>query len=72
MPAGDALDNPRIVSIEELIASLPAGRSHIIGDAANLIEFGVAADRIRPLFTQIDAPDIALGGAARRARRTRA
>ena len=57
--SGDPLDSPRIVSIDELISSLPTGRIHIIGDAANLIESVWPAEKPSPIFQQNDAPDIA-------------
>jgi len=57
--AGDPLDAPRVISVEELIASLPQGRVHVIGDAANLIESVWPAGKVAPVFAQFDAPDIA-------------
>jgi tRNA threonylcarbamoyl adenosine modification protein YeaZ len=57
--SGEPLDNPRIISIDELISSLPLGRIHVIGDAANLIESVWPSTRLSPIFTQNDAPDIA-------------
>ena len=57
--SGEPLDNPRIVSIEELISSLPPGRIHVIGDAANLIESVWPTTKLSPIFTQNDAADIA-------------
>jgi tRNA threonylcarbamoyl adenosine modification protein YeaZ len=56
---GEPLDNPRVISIDELISSLPLGRIHVIGDAANLIESVWPDSKPSPIFTQIDAPDIA-------------
>lgn len=57
--SGDPLDNPRVIGVDALIASLPPGRVHIIGDAANMIEAVWPPTKISPIFTQIDAPDIA-------------
>jgi tRNA threonylcarbamoyladenosine biosynthesis protein TsaB len=57
--AGDARDEPRIVTTGKVASAAPWGPLHIVGNAARLIDAAWPADRQAPTITQSDAPDIA-------------